>query len=114
MPLLSVRTNVVVDVHKRSVLMKSLSTLVATLLHKPEHYVMVDFHDQCHLIFGGNTKPAAYLELKSIGLPVKSTADISKSLCGVLETELAIHPERVYIEFSDAQGKLWGWNNNTF
>ncbi|MGD8630473.1 MAG: phenylpyruvate tautomerase MIF-related protein, partial [Gammaproteobacteria bacterium] len=58
--------------------------------------------------------PLAYLELKSIGLPESRTADLSRALCEMLADAAGIDPDRVYIEFTDAPRKMWGWNSGTF
>ncbi|MDX1698112.1 MAG: phenylpyruvate tautomerase MIF-related protein, partial [Thiohalobacterales bacterium] len=64
--------------------------------------------------FAGSDEPLAYLELKSIGLPESATADISGALCQLISSEAGVQPDRVYIEFTDAPRKMWGWNNSTF
>ena len=46
-----------------------VSANIAKALSKPESYVMVDLEVYESLMFAGNQEPAAYLELKSIGLP---------------------------------------------
>jgi hypothetical protein len=66
------------------------------------------------MTFAGTDEPLAYLELKSIGLPESRTADSSRALCELVATEAAIDPTRIYIEFSDAPRKMWGWNKGTF
>jgi phenylpyruvate tautomerase PptA (4-oxalocrotonate tautomerase family) len=42
------------------------------------------------------------------------TERLSKMLCDFVKEELNIPKNRVYIEFSDAPGKMWGWNGGTF
>jgi phenylpyruvate tautomerase len=64
--------------------------------------------------FAGTDAPLAYLELKSIGLPESLTADISRALCELMASTTGVDPDRVYIEFTDAPRKMWGWNNGTF
>ena len=66
------------------------------------------------MAFAGSEAPAAYLELKSIGLPGERTGELSKALCEMIHDEFGINPERIYIEFSDAPCHMWGWNGATF
>ena len=66
------------------------------------------------VVFAGSTEPTAYCELKSIGLPAQRTSDYSKTLCQLVAQELGIAPSRTYIEFANATGDMWGWNNETF
>jgi hypothetical protein len=66
------------------------------------------------MLFGGDDAPLAYLELKSIGLPEERSNEFSAALCRLMQTQLDIAPERVYIEFSGPARHLWGWNQTTF
>ena len=114
MPLLSVTTNVAVSEADRDSVILGLSAAVASMLGKPESYVMVSLRDEESLSFAGTTEPCAYLELKSIGLPADQTKTFSSQLCSEMESRLGVAADRVYIEFSDAQRHLFGWNNSTF
>ena len=94
--------------------MLSVSRRVAAILDKSKNYVMVSLEDQCDLMFAGTDEPAAYLELKSINLPEADTAQLSSSLCGFIHERLEIDPSRIYIEFSNAERHMWGWNGRVF
>jgi hypothetical protein len=39
---------------------------------------------------------------------------LSKALCQELCAGLGVPAERIYIEFTNADGALWGWNGGTF
>ncbi|NJD04879.1 MAG: hypothetical protein FIA97_00075 [Methylococcaceae bacterium] len=114
MPYLNVKTNKTISAEKSSAVMDQLSKKLSKALAKPEDYVMVELHQGASLIFAGSADPAAYLELKSIGLPAVQVRPLSKLLCGILEEELQINPARIYIEFTEAKGSHWGWNSTTF
>ena len=114
MPFLRIQTNTVLTGEQASEVAARASTLVAEQQGTPERYVMVSVEHNAAMQFAGNDAPLAYLELKSIGLPESITADTSRALCQLLVDAAGIDPERVYIEFSDAPRKMWGWNNGTF
>jgi phenylpyruvate tautomerase len=114
MPYLSVTTNKAVAADKTESVLDLLSKKLSKSLGKPENYVMVEFRHNRALIFAGSADPAAYVELKSIGLPAVQVRPLSKLLCGILEEELQIDPARIYIEFVEAKGSHWGWNGSTF
>lgn len=114
MPYLKLQTNVTSEAPARTQLMQALSKTVAEQLGKPERYVMVAIESGAPMIFAGDEGPLAYMELKSIGLPETSTPALSESLSGVIERELGIPGDRIYIEFANAQRHLWGWNKKTF
>lgn len=114
MPLLKITTNREIEHAQRVALLSAASERVANLLGKPERYVMVSLEFNGDMIFGGETSPVAYLELKSIGLPEERTTELSNFLCELIADQLEIPPDRVYIEFSNAERHLWGWNSTTF
>ena len=114
MPYLQIQTNQSVNAEKSQKLMQNASKTVAEILGKSENYVMVALQDSTQMIFAGNSEPLAYLQLKSLGLPESSTGDFSQALCSLLNKELGIAPERVYIEFTGPDRHMWGWNNKTF
>ncbi|OOG25592.1 hypothetical protein B1C78_06405 [Thioalkalivibrio denitrificans] len=114
MPLLSIETNQAVDDGAVARLLETASRALAERLGKPERYVMVRFNRNPDMLFAGEDTALAYLEVKSIGLSDSQTGDLSAMLCDLLEQELQIPRDRVYIEFSNAPRKLWGWNGGTF
>jgi hypothetical protein len=94
--------------------MSRASQEVAGILGKPERYVMVSMEHNPVMLFGGSDEPLAYLELKSIGLPETKTAEFSQALASLLNDELGLPADRIYIEFTDAPRAMWGWNGGTF
>ena len=114
MPFLRIQTNQPLTDVEASALAARASAVVAEQLGKPERYVMTSVESNPSMQFAGTTAPLAYLELKSIGLPESLTADTSRALCELLASATGIDPDRVYIEFTDAPRKMWGWNNGTF
>lgn len=94
--------------------MSEVTELLSRVLNKPSKYFMVIVEPAADLMFAAESAPAAYAELKSIGLPEEQTAAISSEICGFLEQKLEIQPNRIYIEFSNAERHLVGWNSGTF
>ncbi len=114
MPYLRIQTNQTVLPEERDTLLAEASRTAAEMLGKPERYVMVALRDGVPMVFAGSDAPCVYLELKSIGLPDERTAELSASLCELMERQLQVSRERVYIEFASAERHLWGWNGATF
>lgn len=114
MPYLAIQTNQKLNADQSSALLQKTSQTVSEILGKPESYVMVAIQDALPMLFAGKPDPAAYLQLKSLGLPESSTADFSRALCEVINKELGIAPDRIYIEFSGPERHMWGWNSKTF
>lgn len=114
MPLLSLESNQELTERQTAALLKDASQQIAQQLGKPERYVMVRYQYNPTLLFAGDSRPLAYLQLKSIALPQDATASLSQHLCQLLERHAQIPADRVYIEFTDVQRALWGWNGGTF
>lgn len=114
MPLLQVTTNQSIATEQQRPFMSHCSRSVAEILGKPERYVMVTLNQAAPMLFGGESSPCVYLELKSIGLPEDRTNDLSAALTQLMESELDVDADRVYIEFANAQRHMWGWNRATF
>lgn len=114
MPLISVQTNTHCEGSDRGALLSRLSTAIATALGKPERYVMVNLQYNPDMLFGGESAPLAYVELKSLGLPETQTADLSATVCDVIRDTLGVPPDRVYIEFAGPERHMWGWDRGTF
>ena len=114
MPTLRILTTAQVPAEDRTALLARASRTLAELLGKPESYVMVILEDGRDMVFAGTPAPAAYLELKSLGLPEGQTAQYSRALCDLMSDALGIPAERVYIEFASPARQMFGWNGGTF
>jgi len=116
MPLVSVFTSApppAADAQKA--LLADLSKLLAAKFQKPERWVMTCLCPNLAMTFGGTPAPAAFVTVKNVG---KMTADdthaLSAALCDRLSSGLGVGRDRIYVEFTDAVGYLWGWNGETF
>jgi phenylpyruvate tautomerase PptA (4-oxalocrotonate tautomerase family) len=114
MPLLKIQTNVEIPEEAKISLLHDASAKVATILGKPERYVMVLLEANPHMLFAGDNSPLAFLELKSIGLPTDQTSAISDALSNLINQHLSIPSDRIYIEFTNAERHMWGWSGGTF
>ncbi|MDX2504629.1 MAG: phenylpyruvate tautomerase MIF-related protein [Gammaproteobacteria bacterium] len=114
MPCLIIKTNQSLNEQAKTNCCISVSAKTAQLLGKPESYVMTLLEDQVIMTMSGSTEATAYVELKSINLPEDQTSEISNSLCQHIAHLLEVKTNRIYIEFSNAQRHLWGWDGRTF
>jgi phenylpyruvate tautomerase len=112
-PLLKIQVNIDFTPARRIQLLKTASELVARMLGKPEREVMVVLETNHEMVFAGDTLPLAYLELKSIDPPDDQAVEFSTRLCGFIEEELEIPPERVYVEFTNPIRSISGRNHKT-
>ena len=114
MPYFNITTNIKLNTSETETFLGKASAFSANILKKPEQYIMVTVSSHSSMMFNKVTSPAAYVELKSIGLQKDKTGDLSKQICRFLEAELEISPDRVYIDFFNIDGKMFGWNKTTF
>ncbi|MBD2395613.1 hypothetical protein H6G11_15305 [Cyanobacterium aponinum FACHB-4101] len=116
MPLIKVQTSIAnPDQEKVKDLLKNLSNKLAKHLGKPESYVMTIFESDLPMSFAGTFDPVCYLEIKSVGTMSSSqTKTMSEDFCNIINDNLGVSKNRIYIEFADAKGYLWGWNGSTF
>lgn len=115
MPLIKVQTSAAAPAKNDvEALLLSLSSKLATHLGKPESYVMTSFEADIPMTFAGTTEPVCYVEIKSIGTMGDRPKKMSADFCGVLSETLGVDQGRIYIEFSDAKGSMWGWDGRTF
>lgn len=115
MPLIKVQTSIAPDAAIVSSLLKTLSASLAQHTGKPESYVMTALEPGVAMTFGGTTDPVCYIEVKSIGsFSPAQTKAMSQDFCQTIAGAIGVPANRIYIEFADAKGALWGWNGSTF
>ncbi len=113
MPTLRILTNVQVPAEDRASLLATASRALAELLGKPESYVMVMLEEGRDLYFAGSAAPAAYLEVKSLGLPESRTPDYSHALCDLVGTLIGALIEGVDLDTAQPPRQMISWNNGT-
>lgn len=114
MPLLKITTSISPNA-EHGKLLANLSQLCADRLGKPESYVMTAIEHPALMTFAGTTEAACYVELKNVGRFTEGlTQQLSAELCERLSSGLGVAKNRIYIEFTDAEGYLWGYDGETF
>ncbi|XP_062202276.1 uncharacterized protein LOC133904764 isoform X1 [Phragmites australis] len=104
MPCLNLSTNVNLDGVDTSSILAEASKTVATVIGKPEAYVMVVLKGSVPMAFGGTQEPAAYGELVSIGgLNPDVNKKLSAGIASILESKLSIPKSRYYLKFYDSK-----------
>jgi phenylpyruvate tautomerase PptA (4-oxalocrotonate tautomerase family) len=116
MPLVRIVTAVSIGSDKKiDELLAKVSLLAASQFGKPERWVMTCLDAPTKMTFAGTTEPCCYVEVKNIGtMSPELTEQLSSELCQLLTYYFGVHSSRVYIEFTEAKGHLWGWDGSTF
>ena len=98
-----------------SALQSEGALIISQETEKSLDFVMVLVESGAKVSFGGKADPAAYIEVKSVGgFSSDVTSKLSERLSVLVESELSIPKDRVYIEFQASERHLWGWNGKTF
>jgi phenylpyruvate tautomerase PptA (4-oxalocrotonate tautomerase family) len=96
-------------------LLGDLSKLLAARFGKPERWVMTSLQPNVAMTFGGTPAAAAFVAVKNVGkMTADDTETLSGEICERLANGLGVARDRIYIEFADAVGYLWGWDGGTF
>jgi len=116
MPLIELDTSCeVAEASKKQALVAGLSRLAAEGTGKPEQYVMSCVRDRVAMAMSGSAAPCALVTVKAVGGLSKS---VNQGLAGkitqMLQKELAIPPERVYVTFEELDAGHWAWKGKTF
>jgi phenylpyruvate tautomerase len=111
MPFLTITTNQTID--DKDSLLKAVSETVSQATGKPESYVMIVINTEAAMSMGGSTAPTAFLDYRALGLPNDRTA-FSDALCSLVNEQLNIEGDRIYISMTDSERSNWGWNYSTF
>lgn len=114
MPCCQVATNVPAEHAGLDTLADSLSPKIAVALGKSEDYVQIVLQPGLTMRFGGSAEPTAFVKLVSLGLPIEKANPLSALICAEVEAYLSVPPNRVFVEFVNAERELFGWNGKTF
>jgi phenylpyruvate tautomerase len=113
MPYLSITTNAVLSQEAEAALVAAASKILAAALGKPETYVMVSVQSHTTLRFADSDEPAAFLDLKSIGLP-RDLNELAHALTGVVNRHAHVAARRVYLACADVAAAHWAHGGATF
>ncbi len=111
MPILKIQSNQAVS--DKESFMKETTSMLAEVLGKPPGYIMV-IMEKADMTFAGDIEPTVYAELKSIGLPEDRTLEFSEVICEFIGQHLGVSKDRIYIEFTNTERHMLGWNGKTF
>eukprot|EP00013_Stygamoeba_regulata_P029763 CAMPEP_0177655346 /NCGR_PEP_ID=MMETSP0447-20121125/14908_1 /TAXON_ID=0 /ORGANISM="Stygamoeba regulata, Strain BSH-02190019" /LENGTH=107 /DNA_ID=CAMNT_0019159239 /DNA_START=23 /DNA_END=346 /DNA_ORIENTATION=- len=95
MPILQIRLHNISLENADSVI-KGLSSSVASIVGKPESYVMVSLLDGLKGCFGGTTDPYAYVTLENIG---NIPSEKKEQLANAVSSALGLSASRQFMRF---------------
>jgi hypothetical protein len=114
MPYFAIQTSQPLDDASAAGLAGRASAFAAELLGKPEAYVMTALTPGAVMTFAGSDAPAAFVDVRSIGLPEAHCSEFADAISRFIQTELDIDPGRVFIDMRDLPRTRFAWNGKTF
>ncbi len=114
MPLLKLQLTEDLSDTKIESMHSGLCEIVSGVFSKPSSYIMI-IVEKADISMAGKCGKAAFIELRSIGgITQKNTTAFAELVTRYVTSETGIPVDRIYINFSDIPGSLWGWNGSTF
>ena len=110
MPYLSIQTNSTLSAEKRNELLSAASEIVGAQLNKPESSVMAGFQPVPEMMLAKDDAPAAFLELRSIGVPDAKRHPLCAALTELISRSCGISAKRVFIVLVDVQARFWAYD----
>lgn len=113
MPYIQTRTNINVPKDKEIKIKERFGQAI-NILHKSENWLMVEFVSDCKMYFAGDdSKQMAYVDIKLYGRgDADSFNQMTAQITKILNSELGILPENIYVSYGEYSN--WGWNANNF
>ncbi len=81
---------------------------------KSEAYLMVGIEDEIPMWFrGDNSQDTAIVDVDLLGaVNSEASEKMTEVICDIMENELSISPDRVYVKYTGYND--WGWNKRNF
>ena len=114
MPYVTVETNRPLGGPGLTSFVKTASAFFARLTEKSEDKIMLRVTAGAAMLKAGTDAPAAYVELKSIGLPVEKCPAYVEGITAFLEKELSVPRDRIYVDLHAIDPAWFGACGKTF
>lgn len=114
MPYIHTTTTTSLTNEKKDALAKRYGKAISIIPGKTEAHLMLGFQDETPMYFAGdNNEPMAFVEVKILGTSTKEHfSNLTAEICKIMEEELGISGDCVYVEYVEATH--WGWNGSNF
>ncbi|MBR2087323.1 MAG: hypothetical protein IJ906_09355 [Oscillospiraceae bacterium] len=112
MPFINVKTIAAVSKEKCDKIKSALGQAITALPGKSENWLMVGIEPECILYFQGSDAPAAMVQVQTYGTNANGTDALTGKICTLLNSELGIPQNRVYVSYFGTAN--WGWNGSNF
>ncbi len=114
MPYINLKLSVPVSEAQKEKIQNEIADAAVSDLSKPKQYVMVGIENSADLWFAGKKlDKGAFVSVSLYGRASPSaTGNMTSSVCKILENELGIPGNCVYVAYYPLDN--WGWNGSNF
>ena len=114
MPCIQVKTNAAINEQQEKAVKTRLGEAISLIPGKSEQWLMITLEPECTVYFRGDKEePAAFVQVGIYGkASAKAYDDLTGAVTGILQEELCIPPDRIYIQY--AETPYWGYNGRNF
>ena len=114
MPFIKANISTPVSNEKEVAIKVGLGKAIQLIPGKTEAGLMVEIVENCKLYLGGNQEgKTAYIKVELMGdLTDENSNNITAAICELLEKELSIPQNRIYVTYESI--RLWGCNGKNF
>ena len=113
MPFIDSKISIKVSDEKKEKIKAALGQ-AASIIGKPESFLMVGFEDEYCLYFAGKKlEKGAFVSVDLYGSASSSACSgMTARICEIYSEELGIPGDHIYVEYRST--KDWGWNGSNF
>ncbi len=109
MPYISVTTSKELTGVERDTIRRELGFLISTIPGKSEAVLMLDIEDGHDMYFAGERRECAYVNVALYtAAPFAAKSEFAGAVCEMLEREIGIPSDDVYLTFSEYPNWCWG------
>ncbi len=109
MPYIATTTNIAVSGKREQTIKERMGKAIELIPGKSEGWLMLSFRDHVAMYFKGENDPCAICEVKLYGgADEEDYARLTEALTDILQEELDIDPDRIYVTYQEIN--TWGWN----
>lgn len=114
MPYINSTVTLKLSEEKKEIIKTKLGKIISEIPGKSEDWLMVGFTDNYPLYFRGEKKEkAAFVQVQIYGSTDRKYKNkVTESISDLLQQELSISKDNVYVTFQEIQD--WGWNGSLF
>lgn len=114
MPYINLKTTKTVAPEKCESLKAAFGKAIESFPGKTEAWLMVGIEDDAKLWFKGDaSSDSAIVDVDLLGQVNSSASEkMTSVVCDILERELGISPDRIYVKYTGYND--WGWNGQNF